>query len=105
MGTEGCKGCRRVFCEDCGTRLRDTVMSSFEKTISEQAQRIEELECEELKNIALRDYWEDKATELADDIGKALGFEVGEHSSDNCPVQNAIDGVYHMGTELEEAFP
>lgn len=49
-----------------------------------------------------RDYWEEKATELAQDIGKALGFEVGEHSNLNCPVQNAIDSVYHMGAQIDE---
>ncbi len=40
-----------------------------------------------------RDYWESKATELAIDVGAALGFTVGEHSSHNCPVQNAIDAI------------
>lgn len=38
-----------------------------------------------------RDFWEEKATELANDVAKALGFNVGEHTSANCPVQNAID--------------
>ncbi len=52
--------------------------------------------------ITERDYWEEKATELATDIGAALGFEVGEHSNINCPVQNAIDGVYHMRSQIDE---
>lgn len=52
--------------------------------------------------IEQRDYWEEKATELANDIGDALGFEVGEHSNCNCPVQNAIDGVYQMRSQIEE---
>lgn len=49
-----------------------------------------------------RDHWQDKATELATDIGEALGFEVGEHTSANCPVQEAIDGVYHMRAQIDE---
>ena len=48
--------------------------------------RNEELEAEMEKIVAQRDYWEEKATELANDIGDALGFEVGEHSNINCPV-------------------
>lgn len=44
--------------------------------------------------IDQRDHWEEKATELANDIGNALGFDVGEHSNLNCPVQSAIDEIY-----------
>lgn len=51
--------------------------------------------------ILERDHWEEKATELAEDIGSALGFEVGEHSNINCPVQNAIDGVYNMRAQID----
>ena len=48
----------------------------------------------DLQLIRERDYWEEKATELAEDVGKLLGVGVGEHSSANCPVQNAIDAVF-----------
>jgi len=54
------------------------------------------------KLITERDHWEEKATELANDIGEALGFDVGEHSNLNCPVQEAIDGVYHMRAQIDE---
>lgn len=50
--------------------------------------------------IGERDHWEEKATELAEDVGKMLGVDVGEHSNMNCPVQNAIDLVYHMSNEV-----
>lgn len=63
-------------------------------------ERIDELESSESKLIGERAHWESKSTELAEDIGSALGFDVGEHSSDNCPVQNAIDGVYEMRSTL-----
>lgn len=52
----------------------------------------EEIEFEQV--MKERDYWEEKATELAVDIGEHFGYNVGEHSSDNCPVTNAIDLVY-----------
>ncbi len=37
-----------------------------------------------------RDHWESNATELAELVGKFFSMSVGEHSSGNCPVQNAI---------------
>ena len=54
--------------------------------------------------LSERDYWHDKATELANDVGKLLGFDVGEHSNMNCPVQTAIDGVFEMGATVREAL-
>jgi hypothetical protein len=53
--------------------------------------------------IASRDYWEEKATELADDIAKYLEFEVGEHSLINDPVNNAIDWVYKLQCDKDDA--
>ncbi len=49
----------------------------------------------ELEKLMLEcDYWEGKATELADDIAVLLGVDIGEHTSENCPVENAINAVY-----------
>ncbi|MEI8659364.1 hypothetical protein [Vibrio sp. Hal054] len=49
----------------------------------------------ELETIIIaRDRWEERATELASDVGTLLNIEVGEHSNANCPVQNALDAVY-----------
>ena len=56
--------------------------------------RLEDLERAEDRLISDRDYWEEKATELANDVGKHLGIDVGEHSNLNCPVQNAIDALH-----------
>ena len=53
-------------------------------------------EKEIIELITERDYWEGKATELAEDVGELLDFEVGEHSSANCPVRNAIDNVGYL---------
>lgn len=49
----------------------------------------------DIQLIQERDHWEEKATELAEDVGKFLGIEMGEHSSENCPVQNAIDALFN----------
>lgn len=57
----------------------------------------EQLEKDNSKLIEELDHWEGKATELANDVGSMLDFEVGEHSNINCPVQNAIDEIYRMG--------
>lgn len=59
------------------------------------------LDRDEEKLVAARDHWEEKATELANDIGDALGFDMGEHSNVNCPVQSAIDNVYRMRDQIE----
>lgn len=61
-----------------------------------------EQEIDLTKEIQAREFWELKATELANDIAGALGFWVGEHSSSNCPVQNAIDGISEMASQVEE---
>ena len=63
---------------------------------------IESLEKEIGELIKERDYWEEKAMELANDVGEALGFDVGERSNINCPVQSAIDGVFEMASQIEE---
>ena len=43
--------------------------------------------------ILERDYWEHQATKLAELVGQHLGFDVGEHSNMNCPVDNAIEAL------------
>lgn len=72
-------------------RLITLLIVDNERTDREAEQLIQE-----------RDHWEEKATELANYVGAALGFEVGEHSNINCPVQEAIDGVYRMRAQIEE---
>jgi hypothetical protein len=57
----------------------DVVIDDLEKALEEE--------------IINRDYWEEKATDLAMKIGEHLGVEVGEHSNMNCPIQNAFDAI------------
>lgn len=46
----------------------------------------------ELENIVdARDDWEEKATVLANKVGDLLGEDFGDHTSANCPVENAIN--------------
>ena len=40
--------------------------------------------------IAERDYWESKATRLAEKAGEFHGLDFGEHTSQNCPATEAI---------------
>ena len=52
---------------------------------------------QEDKLIEERDYWEEKATDLADAVGKHFGVDIGEHTSANCPIEEAhkiLDGEY-----------
>ena len=46
-------------------------------------------ERESISLIKDRDEWEEKATRLAEAIGELLDFDVGEHSSSNCPIDTA----------------
>lgn len=51
----------------------------------------------ELELIRERDCWEEKATALADAVGEYFGVDVGEHSSANCPIEEAhkvLNGEY-----------
>ncbi len=45
------------------------------------------------KTIDQRDACEEVADELADHIARITGVDIGEHSSANCPWQNAIDAA------------
>lgn len=53
----------------------------------------EQYDKEILEMIDQRDYWEEKATQLADLVGQHIGYDVGEHSNMNCPVLNAIEWI------------
>lgn len=55
------------------------------------------------KELEERDYWHDKATELANRIGEHFGFDVGEHSNLNCPVQTALDADWPSASEYIES--
>lgn len=61
-------------------------------------------ERELLAEIAKREHWEEKATELANDIAQFFDVDIGEHSNCNCPVQNAINLVA-IGLGIESLTP
>ena len=54
---------------------------------------IKQLEKDLMQEIANRDNWEEKATELANAVGEFLNIDVGEHSSANCPVVTALTAL------------
>ncbi len=53
----------------------------------------ESLEKQLEDEIIKRDYWETKATELAYAVAEHLDIDIGEHSSSNNPVNNALDAL------------
>jgi len=55
----------------------------------------------DIENIQQRDRWEEKATELAVYVGEFFDIDVGEHTSANCPVENAIK-CFEEGAEVPE---
>ena len=67
---------------------------------AEQARQDGEQEL--LRLIDDRDYWEEKATDLAEKIGAMLGVDVGEHTSKNCPVESALDAIEEKEAEQAE---
>jgi hypothetical protein len=69
-------------------------ISILERSISSLKKELEELNLSIAEEITNRDYWEEKATEIAHEVGLYFDIEVGDHSSMNCPVQNAFDYVY-----------
>lgn len=52
-------------------------------------ERVKSLDKAVLEEIENRDEWELRATGLAEAVGSYFGEDVGEHSSANCPINNA----------------
>ncbi|CAH1598834.1 conserved hypothetical protein [Vibrio jasicida] len=73
-------------------KMSEADIASWVRGNSDKFSLISDSELE--STIADRDNWEKRATELACDVGTLLNIDVGEHTSANCPVQNAINAVY-----------
>ena len=54
---------------------------------------VKELEKALHLSLIQRYHWEEKATTLAMAVGENCGIDVGEHSSDNCPVLTALEAL------------
>lgn len=76
-----------IDCNDCDA----VVVKALWSIVQKQQARIEELDREMSEIVDARDYWEEKASKLAYLVGKLNGVDVGEHSNNNCPVNNAIE--------------
>ena len=56
------------------------------------------------QTISQRDQIESDATELAEAVGRYFNEDVGEHSSANCPIRNAMTLLDGVGPEWREAL-
>ncbi len=83
--------------EETSIYSKDDIVNLIERYTKDQSADLN-VELEDI--IGSRDYWEEKATELANDIGGYHNFQVGEHSNINNPVQNAIDTLYCIKNKI-----
>ena len=67
--------------------------------------RLNKLDAWTTQLIEERDFWEGKASELADAVGEHFGIDFGEHTSANCPVQFAIDTLEEMPAQPADGVP
>ncbi|EKA5635945.1 hypothetical protein OKZ62_001849 [Vibrio navarrensis] len=74
-------------------KMSEADIASWVRNNTEKFSLLPNSELEEIINA--RDDWEERATELASEIGKLLNVEVGEHSSANCPVNNALEAIQY----------
>lgn len=75
--------------------MYDTLMQDVQSIINENAKLQLELEDE----IKKSEYWETIATTLATLVADNLNVDVGEHTSSNCPVENAIEALKECNDE------
>jgi len=79
-------------------RMAADLIESQASTIATLEKTVAEYEADMDRELKNRDHWEEKATELAELVGKIYDVDVGEHSSGNCPIQNALNvpDEYHL---------
>ena len=80
-----------------GSPYQAMLAEAIEALKAEQARQDGEQEL--LQLIDDRAYWEAKATDLAEKVGVLLGVDVGEHTSNNCPVENALGAIEEKEAE------
>jgi len=81
-------------------------IEKLESEVSRMKKDAESIDLQFDKVIRDRDHWEDKATMLAELLSGYFGQDFGEHSSANCPVENAIDYINEIDIkELELTRP
>ncbi|MCZ4337825.1 hypothetical protein [Shewanella colwelliana] len=57
--------------------------------IRDLEKRVKSLDKSVVEEIENRDHWEERASKLAYAVGEHFSESVGEHSSANCPINNA----------------
>ena len=80
-----------------GSPYQAMLAEAIEALKAEQARQDGEQEL--LQLIDDRAYWEAKATDLAEKVGVLLGVDVGEHTSNNRPVENALGAIEEKEAE------
>lgn len=73
-------------------KMSDVAISAWVRSNTDKYTLLPNSELE--STIGERDLWEERATQLASEVGTLLNTEVGDHSNTNCPVKNAVDAVY-----------
>ena len=72
-------------------RQRHFTAGEIEKVVRAYKARLAEAERDMDQLIGERDHAEEMADKLADAIATLLGVEIGEHSSMNCPWEQALE--------------
>lgn len=85
----------RDFLSDTVDQLSDHITeaelqaSSLDCKLAEANKKIIQLDKAVCEEIESRDHWEERASKLAYAVGVYFDESVGEHSSANCPINNA----------------
>jgi predicted transcriptional regulator len=74
------------------------------EAVLELENRVQSLDNAVLQEIDNRDNWEERATKLAESVGVYFSESVGEHSSANCPINNAHELLNQIDNAVGEAI-
>jgi hypothetical protein len=69
------------------------------EAVLELEKRVQSLDKAVAEEIENRDNWEERATKLAVSVGEYFDESVGEHSSANCPIDNAHELLNQIRNE------
>lgn len=82
------------------TKLSDLEIASWVRANTNEFTLIKDEDLSVI--IQTREYWEQNAIELANEVATLLDVDIGEPASNNCPVQNAIEAVYQSRIRIQK---
>lgn len=82
-------------------KVSDRIKELEDKNLRLQAS-IDGLDGEVCTLIDERDEWEDMAGRLADEVASFFGEDIGEHTSANCPISNALEIIQNSSALSDE---